>query len=451
MPSEFATTFLHKTEDAYKAIVGRYSPRSWFSFDKTVEQVRREGASRFAMTVWNEREGNRESRAGFIEDQATRERWYRVPRQWQDKDPKKRVALFNAIDLAFGLGIEMTALLKDHKTGLVSLDHKFEIVDAAYECDGSMIWIKLENGGKPAGTTMASGALGRLRDLPRRDPFLTPPKGRGKEPVTVAQIEIACAVGRQIFSGLRTFNDGLSELVAAGYHKATGGVALRNYAHLRRGEDFSSLMSIEAIRYFVASILLDDGLEALSTVLRALRAHAAGIQSGRPQMLIRFIAELEGQEKELPALREAAEFAKQSTLASLASEIQRLVWTRGPHHKAFRDMLEIRWGACCSVHGDDCQALLRASHIVPWAESTSEARADPNNGLLLSVPLDGLFDRGHISFDVDGRLLYEKVPITMRKHYGITEGLKLRLDRLGPGDRERIRENLAKHRARHGF
>ena len=210
-------------------------------------------------------------------------------------------------------------------------------------------------------------------------------------------------------------------------------------------------MSVEAIRYFVASILLDDGPDALATVLRALSAHAARVKPRPHPKLMHFISELEGQERDLPAWRAAAELAKRATLASLASEIQRLVWSRGPHHRAFREMLEVRWGNCCSVHGEDCKLLLRASHIVPWAESTNEGRADPNNGLLLSVPLDGLFDRGHISFDAKGRLLYEKVPEGMRRHYGITDGLKLRWDPLGSTDRERIRENLASHRARHGF
>jgi predicted restriction endonuclease len=43
-------------------------------------------------------------------------------------------------------------------------------------------------------------------------------------------------------------------------------------------------------------------------------------------------------------------------------------------------------------------ALLRASHIVPWAECTDEKRLDVHNGVLLSALWDAAFDRGLISF-----------------------------------------------------
>jgi len=39
-------------------------------------------------------------------------------------------------------------------------------------------------------------------------------------------------------------------------------------------------------------------------------------------------------------------------------------------------------------------ALLRASHIVPWAECDDAQRLDVQNGLLLSALWDAALDRG---------------------------------------------------------
>lgn len=50
--------------------------------------------------------------------------------------------------------------------------------------------------------------------------------------------------------------------------------------------------------------------------------------------------------------------------------------------------------------------LLRASHIKPWAEcSTDDERLDVFNGLLLAPHLDALFDAGWVTFDDDGMVL----------------------------------------------
>jgi hypothetical protein len=49
---------------------------------------------------------------------------------------------------------------------------------------------------------------------------------------------------------------------------------------------------------------------------------------------------------------------------------------------------------------------LIASHIKPLAVCLSEEECiDPANGLLVSKNIDALFDKGHISFDDDGRML----------------------------------------------
>ena len=71
----------------------------------------------------------------------------------------------------------------------------------------------------------------------------------------------------------------------------------------------------------------------------------------------------------------------------------------------FRDALMDYWGGQCPLTGITEPALLRASHIVPWADCTDAQRLDVHNGLLLSALWDAAFDRGLISFADDGTVL----------------------------------------------
>src|SRR3977135_1680410 len=68
----------------------------------------------------------------------------------------------------------------------------------------------------------------------------------------------------------------------------------------------------------------------------------------------------------------------------------------------FRDALMDYWGGRCPLTGITEPALLRASHIVPWAECDDAQRLDVHNGLLLSALWDAAFDAGLISFADDG-------------------------------------------------
>ena len=73
----------------------------------------------------------------------------------------------------------------------------------------------------------------------------------------------------------------------------------------------------------------------------------------------------------------------------------------------FRAALMQVWGARCPLTGITDPALLRASHIKPWADCTlTEERLDPMNGLLLSALWDAAFDRGLVGFTDDGRVLH---------------------------------------------
>jgi hypothetical protein len=70
----------------------------------------------------------------------------------------------------------------------------------------------------------------------------------------------------------------------------------------------------------------------------------------------------------------------------------------------FREAVLTTWGNRCCVTGSRTSEILRASHIKPWRQSTSQERLDPMNGLPLSATLDALFDVGLISFDDQGNI-----------------------------------------------
>lgn len=70
----------------------------------------------------------------------------------------------------------------------------------------------------------------------------------------------------------------------------------------------------------------------------------------------------------------------------------------------FRDSLMDYWQGCCPLTGITDRPLLRASHIVPWKDcTTDEERLDVHNGLLLSALWDAAFDRGLVTFDDEGQ------------------------------------------------
>lgn len=126
---------------------------------------------------------------------------------------------------------------------------------------------------------------------------------------------------------------------------------------------------------------------------------------------------------------------------------RRLGWVR-KNHQHFRDPVHRHWNGQCAVHGHECGGLLIASHIVPWRLSSGEEKTDRHNGLLLSAPLDTLFDRGWISFDTNGAMLVaSKLDAVTRRVFGVKRGMQLRVAGLTP----RMRKYLARHRELFSF
>ncbi|THC45874.1 HNH endonuclease [Massilia sp. Mn16-1_5] len=87
------------------------------------------------------------------------------------------------------------------------------------------------------------------------------------------------------------------------------------------------------------------------------------------------------------------------------TEAERLVVQRVGQN-LFRNALMDYWQGRCCVTGLAVPALLRASHIKPWAKCLSDdERLDVFNGLLLAPHVDALFDGGWISFSNEGKLI----------------------------------------------
>lgn len=139
--------------------------------------------------------------------------------------------------------------------------------------------------------------------------------------------------------------------------------------------------------------------------------------------------------------------SEMSKIQNAGTEVERLVKQRIGQN-TFREALMDYWGSACAVTGINIPEVLRASHTKPWAKcDTDEERLDVFNGFLLSANLDALFDKGLISFDDQGRMLFScrlsEEQISMLK---ITDGMRLRW--LAPEHNDYLRwhrEHLFQH------
>jgi predicted restriction endonuclease len=112
----------------------------------------------------------------------------------------------------------------------------------------------------------------------------------------------------------------------------------------------------------------------------------------------------------------------------------------------FRQALIEYWNGRCPLTGITELPLLRASHIVPWAEcETDMLRLDVHNGLLLSALWDAAFDSGLVSFADSGAILYSTKLGPAAAVLTLTRPMAL----LGLTDIHC--GNLARHRIRHGY
>ncbi|MBY5538712.1 HNH endonuclease [Rhizobium leguminosarum] len=92
----------------------------------------------------------------------------------------------------------------------------------------------------------------------------------------------------------------------------------------------------------------------------------------------------------------------------------------------FRQALLDRYKGRCVLTGINMPEVLRASHIKPWKDAEGHERLDPDNGLLLAVQVDVLFDQALISFDDEGRLLASpRLSDEILRSFGLTRLMRL--------------------------
>ena len=110
-----------------------------------------------------------------------------------------------------------------------------------------------------------------------------------------------------------------------------------------------------------------------------------------------------------PAKRFAEQVAKEVAAigpVEMKTEVERLVSQRLGQQE-FRNSLLSYWKNACAVTGINLPDVLRASHAKPWADCETDAeRLNVFNGFLLTANLDTLFDRGLITFDDEGKLVF---------------------------------------------
>lgn len=125
--------------------------------------------------------------------------------------------------------------------------------------------------------------------------------------------------------------------------------------------------------------------------------------------------------------RVADQFRREKLRLPQSTEAERLVVQR-VGQDLFRNALMDYWQGRCCVTGLAVPALLRASHIRPWAKCQSDdERLDVFNGLLLAPHIDALFDGGWISFsDQGGLLVSEALPYSARAQLGVSQEWTIR-------------------------
>lgn len=89
-----------------------------------------------------------------------------------------------------------------------------------------------------------------------------------------------------------------------------------------------------------------------------------------------------------------------------ASEIFARVKIRGTAQVIFRKALLRVYEGRCAFCGLTFEDALEASHIISWANASTQQRLDPSNGILLCSIHHKLFDAGFMTISKSGKIVY---------------------------------------------
>jgi hypothetical protein len=108
------------------------------------------------------------------------------------------------------------------------------------------------------------------------------------------------------------------------------------------------------------------------------------------------------------ALSEDEDLAASEFVTSLTSTEKEYISKARIGQGKFRDALLERYNGKCPVTGITNNSLLVASHIKPWRSCSHSERLDPDNGILLALIPDKLFDTGQMTFKTAGEPRFTK-------------------------------------------
>jgi len=141
----------------------------------------------------------------------------------------------------------------------------------------------------------------------------------------------------------------------------------------------------------------ERGIKGLTGASKLDRAIWAEFQADRERLVDEIEAQREANTPHAPADHDTPSTPTSPTQKQALTTLRR-------HQGFFRRVVLASYGSRCCIPSLPIPELLRASHIVPWSES-SEHRLNPRNGLCLAATFDAAFDRGLITFDDKYRLV----------------------------------------------
>lgn len=202
-----------------------------------------------------------------------------------------------------------------------------------------------------------------------------------------------------------SFTDHLSDF----YHYLTGPGGIN--AHSRTNY-ISWLKFLDEQGYALTELHSNDDIDNLLAIDKSRQSDRAIYT--KPNDIVNFKSALRkylkfrqsnyAQQQENSILAEINKIEKDSALST--TEREAIVKSRIGQGK-FREKLIEYWHGC-SVSSFSRYDLLIASHIKPWKEADNNQRLDVFNGLLLLPNYDKLFDKGYISFDDNGYIIFSR-------------------------------------------
>lgn len=157
----------------------------------------------------------------------------------------------------------------------------------------------------------------------------------------------------------------------------------------------------------------------------------------------------EAQQIKANYLNKSVEETLNITPQDLEGKERTVVIKQRVNQSVFRSMILSNYEERCAITGINIPELLVAGHIIPWADSNSQQKLNPENGICLSALYDKAFDKGLITISPDdytvclSSALWEyETKDFFDKHFGCISGQQM----IMPIEHKPNRDFLAYHR-----